>query len=117
MSVSTKTTKYFDLENSTANSNIRCANNNFENFKILLTELNFEFKAICLTAIWCVASTDMERQCKFNSDRIVHQTRSHGTAGIICIFLHNFLLYKVRPNPVNNEDNEALCIGMMNKNN
>ena len=46
----------------------------------------------------------------------MHQIRKHGRADGICMFIHDSLVFKLRPDiSVNDETIEALCVKIINK--
>ena len=79
------------------NINIRSLSKNFENFKLLLENLRFPFKIICITETWYQG--DIETNSKFSIPgyKIIHQPRansSHSQGGGVCIFVHDSLNFK-----------------------
>ena len=68
------------------NINIRSISKNFDNFKILLQQLNFTFKVICISETWCkkdgedVNDNENENKTEFSKFslpeyKVVHQPR------------------------------------------
>ena len=97
--------------------NVRSLNKNFESFKELLTTIKFEFKVICLTETWC--KNDPRNETLFNSENYtsINQVRKHGRGGGICVFIQNYLKFKLRSDlGTNSNDIESLVIEIINKN-
>ena len=98
------------------NLNVRSLTQNFESLKELLITSKFNFKAICLTEIWC--TNDPRNQTLFNLENYVsiNQVRKHGRGGDICVFIHNSLTFKLRSDlGANSNDIESLAIEIINK--
>ena len=112
------------LQTSTINTfsvlhlNIRSMSKNFENLKQLLVTINYTFKIICLTETWC-----QTQHLKTNSlyhlpeYTIIHQNRnSFHKGGGVCMFLHNSIIHKIRPDlSINDSDTESLSVEIINK--
>ena len=97
--------------------NIRSMNKNFEEFRNFLNELNYEFSVISLTETWCLDDPRNESLFKLNNYTSLHQARNsgHGGGGV-CLFIHNSLIFKNRPDLcVNNKNIESLSIEIINK--
>ena len=78
--------------------NIRSIYKNFDNLKILLSTLSFDFKVICLTETW--AKSDIKHDSRFvlRNYKVVHQVRGdQKTGGGVCIYLHNSFSFKTCP--------------------
>jgi hypothetical protein len=93
------------------NLNIRSANKNFDSFKLLLQEIKFKFKIICLTETWCRKENNVLHLPNY---ACIHQARSSGAGGGICVFIHNSLTFKTCKHSVNNADCEILSIEIIN---
>ena len=96
--------------------NVRSLNQNFESLKELQTTNKFDFKAICLTEIWC--TDDPNNQYLFNLKNYiaVNQVRKHGRGDFICVFIHNSLTFKLRSDlGTNSNDIESLAIEIKSK--
>ena len=66
--------------------NIRCLNKNFENFKRLLSTL--EFKLVCVTEMW--SQEDKSSLFHLPGYSIIHQNRSGKIkGGGVCVFILN----------------------------
>ena len=89
--------------------NIRSINRNYEDFKVLLSELNFRFKIICLTETW---SKNTNPYFNLENYDVIHQCRSDNkVGGGISMFIHNSLAFKERHDLCNNtHDCETLSI-------
>ena len=96
-------------------------NQNFENLDTpyFLSEISFKFKLICLTETW---SQDTEVIINSNFQlpdyTTIHQFRNtvQKSGGDTCCFIHNSLMFKERKDlSVNDENNETLCIEIINK--
>ena len=98
--------------------NIRSMNKNFEEFRSFITELNYEFSVITLSETWCLDDPRNESLYKLNNYTSIHQARRGGrNGGGTCIFIHNSLKFKNRPDLcVNNNDIESLSIEVINEN-
>lgn len=112
------------------NINIRSISKNFDNFKILLQQLNFTFKVICISETWCkkdgedVNDNENENKTEFSKFslpeyKVVHQPRkkqNRANGGGVCIFVHDSLKFKKhRQLSVNDSDCEILSIEIINK--
>lgn len=88
--------------------NIRSMSRNYEDFKVLLSELGFEFKIICLTETWCKNTN----QFNIENYKTIHQYRNNNKiGGGICLFVHDSLVFKERYDLCNNtSDCETLSI-------
>ena len=96
--------------------NVRSLNKNFESLKELLTTIKFEFKVICLRETW--GTDDPRNETLFNLENYtsINQVRKHGRGGDICVFIHNSLTFKLRPDlGTNINDIESLVIEIINK--
>ena len=96
--------------------NVRSLNQNFESLKELQTTIEFDYKAIFFTEMWCTA--DPTNQTFFNLENYIsiNHVRKHGSGGGICLFIHNFLTFKLRSDlRTNSDDIESLAIEIINK--
>ena len=112
--------KKTDNNFSVLNFNIRSMRKNFENLKLLLQDLNFSFKIICLTETW-THGDKWKKNSNFSIPgyTVAHQSRAnqiYGNGGGVCIFVHNSLNYKPCNNLcINESDCEALTVDIINK--
>ena len=107
------------------NLNIRSISKNFEDFRHLLKQLNFNFKIICITETWCKKdeAKSEENQSKKSFSKfslpgykVLHQARPHKKGGGLCIFVHESLNFKRKENlSVNDNDCEILTIELISK--
>ena len=84
----------------------------------LLTTIKFEFKVSRLTEIWC--TNDQRRETLFNLENYtsINQFGKHGRGNGICVFIHNFLTFKLRSDlRTNSNEIESLAIEIINKKN
>ena len=98
--------------------NIRSLNKNFENFKLFLAEINFNFKLICLSETWCQDKNPNENSLfQLPNYNVIHQNRNQNRkGGGVCIFIHQSLNYKTRDDlSTCTEDGESLSIEIINK--
>ena len=78
-----------------------------------MTTIKFKFKVICLTETWC---TDDEILLNLENYTSINQVRKHGRGGGICVFIHNSLTFKLRPDlGTNSNEIESLSIEIINK--
>ena len=107
-------TKHFSI----LNLNIRSLNKNFDNLKILLNSLSFDFKIICLTETWC-KDKNISNNSLFQlpNYRVIHQIRNNNcNGGGVCIFIHESLNFKLRNDLSACDDNsEILSIEIINR--
>ena len=98
--------------------NIRSMNKNFVEFRDFIAELNYEFSIISLTETWCLDDPRNESLFKLNNYTSIFQARNgERNGGGTCIFVHDSLIFKKRPDLcVNNNDIESLSIEILNKN-
>ena len=89
--------KFNDKTFSVLHLNVRSLNKNFESLKELLTTINFEFKVICLTEMWCTYNQRNETLFNLENYTSINQVRKDGRGGGICVFIHNSLMFKLRP--------------------
>ena len=77
--------------------NIRSLKKNIDSLKLLLSEIKFEFKTICLTETWC-NEEDAGEDSLFHLPQYtcIHQVRSDRRGGSVCIYVHNSLTFKKR---------------------
>ena len=107
------------------NLNIRSISKNFDDFKNLIKQLNFNFKIICITETWCkkdeAKSEESQSKKSFSKYslpgyKVLHQARPHKKGGGLCIFVHESLNFKRKQNlSVNDNDCEILTIEIINK--
>ena len=96
--------------------NVRSPNQNFESIKELLTTIKFEFKVICLTGTWCTDNPRNETLFSLENYTTKDQVRRHDRPGGICVFIHNSLTFKLRPDLwTKSNDIESLAIEIINK--
>ena len=98
--------------------NIRSLKKNFENFKLLLSNLSFCFKIICLTETWS-KDQNMTQNSLFNLPNYaaIHQDRRNNKrGGGVCTYIHNSVTFKVRHDlSLCGNDSESLCVELINK--
>ncbi|XP_065658632.1 uncharacterized protein LOC136083154 [Hydra vulgaris] len=97
------------------NLNIRSINKNFDNLKLLLHDLNHDFKIISLTETWLKSN---EKNCNYELNNYVsiHQPRKTHVGGGVSIFIHKSINFILRNDVnVNDTDCESLCIEITNK--
>ena len=124
-------TKYFSAEEaklklscSKSNSfsllhlNIRSLQRNFDKLTEFLDNLDFEFKVICISETWCSENVSCNSLYKIPNYNSIHQIRGNGKAGGgVAMFIHNTLIYNMKPDlSINNDNIEALCIEIVNNN-
>ena len=124
-------TKYFSAEEaklkpscSKSNSfsllhlNIRSLQRNFDKLTEFLDNLDFEFKVICISETWCSKNVRCNILYKIRNYNSIHQIRGNGKAGGgMAMFIHNTLIYNMKPDlSINNDNIEALCIEIVNNN-
>ena len=96
---------------SVLNLNIRSMRKNFENLKILLKNLNFNFSVICLTETWCQNGDELNSIYFLYGYNSIHQTRKNGIGGGVCIFILNSFTFRNSENlSVNDANCESLTI-------
>jgi hypothetical protein len=96
------------------NINIRSLNKNFENLKILLDEIKYDFKIICLTETWCKCG-ETNYEFELNNYTSTHQARELNAGGGVSIYVHNSINFVLRNDLcVNETDCESLCIELVN---
>ena len=74
--------------------NIRSMSKNFENFKEMLKDISHEFTVICLLETWCKDENTINSNFQLKGYKALHQTRSKGTGGGICFYIHNTIQFK-----------------------
>jgi hypothetical protein len=75
------------------NINIRSMHKNFENFKSMLHDLDFQFKIISITETWSKGG-DLEQDSNFQVPNysVIHQPRAdEKQGGGVCVFIHESL--------------------------
>ena len=84
---------------------------NFESFREFLDSLCFSFSGICLSETWCQPHENSNSNLEIPGYVSLYQTRKNRRGGGLCIFLLEFLAYKVRDNlDVNSSAIECLCV-------
>ena len=97
--------------------NIRSMSKNFEPFGEFLHSLCFTFSALCLSHTWCQPHETSNSKLQIPGYVSLHQTRKNRRGGGLCIFLLEFLSYKVRDDlGVNSSAIECLYVEVFNKN-
>ena len=128
-SVPEEQTKYFSFHNITVelffseqdafsilHLNIRSLNKNIEHLKTFLAKLGFGFQIICLTESWYFADACNKNIYGQPGYTSVHHVRNYGQRGEICIFLHDPIIFKLRPDlSINNEKNNEKNILISNQ--
>ena len=98
--------------------NIRSLNKNFENFKLMLSDLNYEFSMICLSETWC-SNESFQNNSDYNLSQYnsVHQERKNKRGGGVCVYINKKHMFKQRNDfSISEEENETLSIEIINKN-
>ena len=98
--------------------NIRSLQRNFDKLTKFLDNLDFEFKVICISETWCSENVSCNSLYKIPNCNSNHQIRGNGKAGGgVATFIHNTLIYNMKPDlSINNDNIEALCIEIVNNN-
>ena len=98
--------------------NIRSLRKNIDSLKILLAQLNFSFKAICLTETWFEEENASNDSLFYLPNyTCIHQVRKDRKGGSVCIYLHNSLTFRKREDlSTNSDDIESLCVEIENTN-
>ncbi|MBY0580901.1 MAG: hypothetical protein K2P53_04385 [Rickettsiales bacterium] len=129
-----KNTSYFDSDKATIllkrfkfcfsnqfsvfHLNIRSITKNFEELKILLLNLNFNFSLICLTESW-ILDTSFYQNSNFilpNYKAISFERKSLKTGGGICIYVLEEFTYKIRYDlSFSDPDFESFTLEIYNK--
>ena len=93
--------------------NIRSLNKNFEELKLLLLKVNFQFKIICVTETWC-HSEDINN-FQIPNYIVIHQVRKNkNVGGGVCIYIHKSLRFKqLEKLNVNTSDVESITIEIL----
>ena len=90
---------------------------NSDPFRKILNSLCFTFSATCLSETWCQPHENSSSNLQIPDNVSLYQTRKNRRGGGICIFLLEFLSYKVRDDlAVNSSALECLCVEVFNKN-
>ena len=97
--------------------NIRSLNKNIKIAKNLLVEINFCFREIFITESWCSDDPHTKNRYQLLHYLSIHQGWKNGKTGCgITIFIHKELICNIRHDlSVNDEDNEALCLEIINQ--
>ena len=86
--------------------NIRSLQKNFDKLIDFLATLDFEFKVICISEIWCSEDVSCNRLYKIPNYNSIHQTRGNDKTGDeVAMFIHNSLIYNIKPDLSINNDN------------
>ena len=86
--------------------NIRSLQKNFYKLIDFLDTLDFEFKVICISEIWCSEDVSCNRLYKIPNYNSIHQTRGNDKTGDeVAMFIHNSLIYNIKPDLSINNDN------------
>ena len=124
-------TKYFSAEEvklklscSKSNSfsllhlNIRSLQRNSDQLTEFLDNLDFEFKVICISETWSSENVRCNSLYKIPNYNSINQIRGNGKAGGgVAMFIHNTLIYNMKPDlSINNVNIEALCIEIVTNN-
>ena len=94
---------------------IRSVNNNFQNFKLFLSFLNFTFSIICFSEtcldVLIFTSTLLYELPNYVSK---HHLRSDSIGGGVSIYIYKFLNFKIRNDlNVNIQDRESLSVEIL----
>ena len=98
--------------------NIRSLRRNFEDFKVLINELQVPFKLICLTETW-LADNDLVENSNYKIDgyTAIHLERKEKIGGGVLIYVKNNVNFKSRPDlTISNKNVEFLTIEILNEN-
>ena len=93
--------------------NIRSLKKNFEELKLLLFEMKFQFKIICVTETWC--HIEDIKNFQLPNYTAIHQVRnSKNVGGGVCIYIHNSLMIKqLEKLNTNTPDIESITIEIL----
>ena len=99
--------------------NVRSFSKYFDKLKLFLSQINYQFKIICLSETWANdSSITTNSNLQLENYSVIHQIRNNDKrGGGTCCFVHNTLTFKERKDlSINDENNETLCIEINNKN-
>ena len=98
--------------------NIRSLQKNFDKLIDFLDTSDFEFEVIFISETWCSENVSCNSLYKIPNYNSIHQTRGNGKAGgEVAMFIHNTLIYNMKPDlSINNDNIESLCIEIVNNN-
>ena len=99
--------------------NVRSLSKHFDKLKLFLSQINYQFKIICLSETWANdSSITTNSNLQLENYSVIHQIRNNDKrGGGTCCFVHNTLTFKERKDlSINDENNETLCIEINNKN-
>ena len=106
--------KYENL--SVLHLNIRSINENFENFKMFLSNLNFSFRIICFSETWWNDSNVDNSNYELPNYISVHQIRNHYKEGGVSVYIHKNFEFKVRNDlSINSKDIESIDVELLYK--
>ena len=95
--------------------NIRSMNKHFDDFKLFLQSLKFQFKVICLSETWAENCIMNYSRFQISDYTMIHQERNSNKQGWgVCVFIHNTLSYKkLNSYCVSTDDNETISIKIL----
>ena len=97
--------------------NIRSIKKNFENFKLFLSSLSFDFSIICFSETWLdESSLTSQSLYELPHYKSIHQIRNYGKGGGFSIYIKDSINFKPRPDlSINNTDVQSISIELLCK--
>ena len=94
--------------------NIRSIDKNFENFEMLLLNLNFSFSIICFSETCLNHSNVDNSNYELPNYVSIHQIRNHYKGGGVSVYIHKNFKFKIRNNPsINSRDIESIGVELL----
>ena len=99
--------------------NIRSIKRNFENFKLFLSTLSFDFSIICFSDTWLDKSSLVSQSLhELPHYESIYQIRNYGKGGGVSIYIKHSINFTPRPDlSINNTDVESISIELLCKKN
>ena len=99
--------------------NIRSIKKNFENFKLFLSSLSFDFSITCFLETWLdESSLTSQSLYELTHYKSIHQIRNYGKGCGLSIYIKDSINLKPRPDlSINNTDEESISIERLCKKN
>ena len=97
--------------------NIRSIKKNFENFKLFLSSLSFDFSIKCFSETWLdESSLTSQSLYELPHYKSIHQIRNYGKGGGVSIYIKDSINFKPRPDlSINSTNVKSISIELLCK--
>ena len=97
--------------------NIRSFTKNFDDFKSMLSDLNYDFSVLCISETWC-SNDSFQNNSNYKLDQYnaIHQERKGKRGGGVCVYINKRYNFKHRRDfSISVDGNETLSVEIINK--